>query len=231
MRRINSARSVILRRPSHTRWFLPTIAIAPLSKWGINLQRQLSSLVIVCLACVRAGGATSQYQLDKVGLTDSLHTGSDGSQTSEVLHVDSSGRAFGTSQYYGLSGIGRLQSIWYFDPTTLATIRIDPSNTEHTGLAGRHIASLNDANSTGQAIGTSARYDANGNLLGDSAWVYDSTSNQTRSVGLFDAFHTRADGAREAFPAAISDSHRQLFPVHINLAHQHRRRREPAGVF
>jgi hypothetical protein len=124
----------------------------------------------------------------RVGLTDAAHTGDGtnsllGYQRSDVTGLSDTGQAIGNSRrFYTNPQPGQeSQSAWLYDGNS--TQRIGLTDAQHTRSADEY--QKNKAlriNNVGQAAGKAERFDANGNLEGESAWFFD--GNTSIRVGI-----------------------------------------------
>lgn len=64
------------------------------------LSRLVLSLVLTALTSI-AFAQTSQWEITRLGFTDSDHTKSDGYQFSEALAINAQGQVIGYSERYG----------------------------------------------------------------------------------------------------------------------------------
>ena len=124
----------------------------------------------------------------EIGLTDVLHTRSDGYRRNGSSAITDSGYMLGSADSFSDAN-GESNSPWIYDGQT--TTRIGLYDAEHTSSTGLQISYSNNINEMGYATGTSYRLDGESGG-GLTAWLYDGTS--TMPVGLYDADHTRSDG-------------------------------------
>ena len=140
----------------------------------------------------------------RIGFFDAAHTGSDGSQASDVDFLNQAGLAVGISDRFGaLGNLG--YSAWVYDSASATTARIGFFDAAHTGGDGSQSSFANLLNETGLVVGGSERF-ASGSYTGQSAWLYDSTSGATSRVGFFDAAHTGSDGAQFSSANLLNES-------------------------
>jgi hypothetical protein len=115
----------------------------------------------------------------RIGLTDTAHTSSQGTQFSRALYINASGNIAGYSEEYngGTSVSGR--SAWLdLGSTTHPVVITEP---EHVNANGAEFVNVSAINALGQAIGTSNRYYGNASI-GHSAWFYDPVTDRTTSL-------------------------------------------------
>jgi hypothetical protein len=166
-----------------------------------------------------------------IGLTDSEHTSSiDGTRSSlftggatrnespqwiylsdtnynsrfslESDYINDAGQVIGLALRFDAAGGGLGWSAWLYNGTT--TQKIGFIDTEHTrSTDGYRYSKAEAVNEAGQVIGTSSRFDAAGNAIGATAWLYDGS---LQNIGLTDADHTNSDGSRASSVFAINDS-------------------------
>lgn len=130
-----------------------------------------------------------------IGLTDALHTGGViEDRVSRLADLNAAGQAIGLSLTYDVAGNESGNTGWFYDAAT--TMSVGLTDAEHTrSTDGGRRSEAVVLNDVGQVGGTSDRYDAAGNRIGFSAWIYDGAG--TSNVGLTDAEHTRStDGIR-----------------------------------
>lgn len=126
-----------------------------------------------------------------IGLTGPEHTRDDGYRISGARQLNESGQAIGGSgRYNGSTRLG--SSAWLYDGSR--TVNIGLTGAEHTSREGFNDSSVHKLNETGQAIGSSSRYNGASTYLGTTAWLYDGKG--TVNIGLTEAEHTRDDGFR-----------------------------------
>lgn len=136
---------------------------------------------------------SSSTEIQKIGFTGDGYTRSDGYKYSYSGLVNSLGQVTGNSaRYDGMNDLGR--SAWFYDSS---------SNTiEQIGLLGsayirddgfQYSSAKHYINDIGQTTGVSERFNEM-TSLGQSAWFYDSATNQTQLIGLLNSNYTRSDG-------------------------------------
>ncbi len=168
-----------------------------------------------------AGGAEigSSAWIDKegssveIGLMDAQHTSSADQRTSDVTHLNDAGQAAGNadrfntgSLYYGLGG----QSAWAYDGAN--SVQIGLTDAAHTKVRSsdadwqnNEVVAMNEA---GQVAGFATRYgdlidpDATTDILGQTAWLYDSLLGNTQSL----SFSERSDGYAFSDIAYLDDT-------------------------
>jgi hypothetical protein len=139
----------------------------------------------------------------RVGLSDVVHTRSDGYQFSTPTFVTESGDAIGNSSRFGGSFNGG-QSAWYYDSAAGSTSRVGLVDAAHTRSDGYQSSSAKFATESGYAAGTSVRYV--GPAEGSSAWLYEAGTAVTTRLGYFDAAHTKDDGYQVSQVQGLTDS-------------------------
>jgi hypothetical protein len=109
----------------------------------------------------------------RVGYTSSLYTrDTDGYQVSSVSDVLENGLVVGHSYRYAPGGIQSGADYWIYDSAT--TSMLGYTDAEHTNDEGGQSSTLQGSNSSGQVVGTSARYDQDtGAALGAHAWLWN----------------------------------------------------------
>jgi hypothetical protein len=118
----------------------------------------------------------------RVGLTGPEYTRQDGYRFSEAQHVFETGQVIGISRRYngGNSDLG--ESVWY--ATGVNSINIGLAGTEHTRADGYKFSELQWFNGAGQVAGISYRFVEGSEQIGQDAWFYDPTLNQTFQLNL-----------------------------------------------
>ena len=125
-----------------------------------------------------------------IGLTGAEHTRNNGYKYSEDRHMNEAGQVFGVSYRYNGRNTELGRSVWLYDGAT--TIDIGLTGPEHTSSNGYKYSDAKEfkqLNEAGQVIGWSYRYNG-GTNLGQDAWLYDPTLDQTFALNL----STRSDG-------------------------------------
>jgi predicted small integral membrane protein len=115
--------------------------------------------------------------LTRLGMTDAVHTNSDGSQRSDTNGLNALGRVIGTStRYQGAPGT----SAWTWSPdsgyTTLGYV--DAQHTSSTGIQASAVDGINDA---GRVIGRSSSYSGT-TFTGNWAWTWTDAEHNGGSV-------------------------------------------------
>jgi len=132
-----------------------------------------------------------------ISLTDTEHTrSSDNYRYSSAQLLNDAGQAVGFANRYAADMTNIGTSTWLYNGTT--TTNISLSDADHTRSTDNYrFSSARKLNSIGNAAGYAERFDASGNSIGRSAWLYNGSS--TIQIGLTDAEHTReTDGYRFA---------------------------------
>jgi hypothetical protein len=130
----------------------------------------------------------------RIGLVDAENTRADGYRYSVLQEMNDSGQALGFSnRYSGSLSIG--QSLWFYDPSMLATTKIGLTDAEHTRSDGFKNSSGTLINGSGRVVGQSDRFNQGTVNLGQSTWSFSPTSGVTTRIGLTTGpEYTRADG-------------------------------------
>jgi len=124
-----------------------------------------------------------------IGLTDSVHTRSDGYKYNAAERLNEEGHVVGYSERYsGGTSLGR--SAWLYDGVT--TIDIGLVDSEHTYIDGYKWSEAFDLNEAGQVFGNSMRFTGFTESVGQSAWLFDGVS--TVNIGLVGSEHTDSNG-------------------------------------
>jgi hypothetical protein len=164
----------------------------------LRLTLVAGCLVFMILAGQSLCGAPV-YDIEMLGLTDSLHTRTDGRRDSTPQYVNESGQIAGwAARYDGSSAKG--SSSWIFDND--AVTRIGLVDAEHTRNDNYQFSNANALSAAGQVMGASTRYNGSAEA-GQSTWFYD--SGVTMRIGFIDGVHTSSAGLRYSFPQAIND--------------------------
>ncbi len=117
----------------------------------------------------------------KIGLTDGMHTRSDGFQHSSIMGFSINGTVAGTSLRYNSGNVDLGQSAWHFDGTTTRSIGLVAS--EYFRNDGYHNSVINFTNINGQVVGYADRF-IGATAKGQSAWIFDPTSSLTFDLTL-----------------------------------------------
>lgn len=134
-------------------------------------------------------GSTNQ-----IGLSGNGYTSQDGTALSNVQVLDEAGQVLGYSERFSSADNNtRGQATWFFDGNK--TLQIGLVGAGFTSLDGTaySYSSFSDGqmNRNGQVAGYSRRYNgANNTALGQSAWLFDSATDQTFDLTM----DVRADG-------------------------------------
>jgi hypothetical protein len=137
----------------------------------------------------------------RIGLIDAFHTGADGTQNSEPLLLNNSGRVVGSSVQYnaGLSEVG--QSAWLY--ANGSTIRLGLTDSAHTAADGSSNSEPTALNEANQVLGYSSRF-AGADANGQSLWLYN--NGATARIGLTDAQHTSSSGEQFSYNGYLNQS-------------------------
>lgn len=92
------------------------------------------------------------------------------------------------------------EDAWLYDGST--TIRLGLTGAEYISSAGVESSRVHALNDSGNASGTTVRYNSGTKVLGTAAWFYD--GSQTIRIGLTDAAHTRDDGYQASLTSRMS---------------------------
>jgi hypothetical protein len=119
-------------------------------------------------------GSTTQ----EIGLTDAGHTRSDGYQYNGVGPLNAAGQVAGNAtRFNGSTNTGG--SAWFYNGSTTQEIGLtDAGHTRNDGYQQNNAERLNAA---GQVGGFAYRFNGS-TMTGQSAWFYDSLTNQTYSM-------------------------------------------------
>jgi hypothetical protein len=120
----------------------------------------------------------TMFNVERIGLFDSAHTGNAGTQISELLRVTPEGFAFGASNRFATGGSSNGRSVWCWSPES-GTIQIGLLGAEYFGSGGNHFSSFLGAARGGWAIGNS-RNVATGDLM---PWVWN-PSTGVAQIGI-----------------------------------------------
>ncbi len=140
-----------------------------------------------------------------VGLTDTEHTRStDGYRYSVAENLNAAGAVSGYSRRYAAGGANLGRSAWFSDGTTSTNIGL--TDTVHTrDTDGYRFSAVQFMNDAGNVAGYANRYEAGGDPLGRSAWLFSGSS--TVNIGLTNAEHTSStDGERFSSAQALNAS-------------------------
>jgi hypothetical protein len=139
-------------------------------------------------------GSTTQY----LGLTDGLHTDSEGEQNAYVQNVMPNGLAFGQSERY-VDSADAGYTAWLFDGTTYTTVGL--YNARHTGESGQQHSAVERYSPDGQFVaGISHRFQAG---AGTSIWLYDGAT--TTNITRWGTFWEEEDGYRRSSLTAVNN--------------------------
>jgi hypothetical protein len=163
-------------------------------------------LLAFALAALTTGAAALPvYTITDIGLVDAEHTRStDGSKASFVRQLNDAGQVAGDANRYNAAGGFIGTTAWLFNGTTTTNIGlVDAEHTRSTdGFKRSFRIQLNDA---GQVTGDANRYNAAGDSIGDTAWLFNGTT--TTNIGLVDAEHTRStDGSKTSSQSQLNDA-------------------------
>lgn len=150
-------------------------------------------------AWLYSGGTTTA-----IGITDAEHTRDDGRQVNNPQQLNEAGQVAGqATRYNGTDGSVYLgESVWMYDGSS--TTKVNPTGTTFTRNDGQQNHQLLSLNEIGQVTGYSRRYNGtDGSVnLGQTAWFYDSTIDQTYSMD----FSIRSDGYALSNLSFLSDA-------------------------
>jgi hypothetical protein len=117
-----------------------------------------------------------------IGLTDAGHVRADGYAFSQPLFMNSSDLLAGTSdKYSGSSSMGT--DAWIYAQSSRVTAIIGLTDSAHTQTDGYSYNVPLGMNSTGMVVGSALRFNASA-ATGSDTWVYDPSTNTTRTIGL-----------------------------------------------
>ena len=139
----------------------------------------------------------------QVGLSGAEFTADDGSQVNNVgnqREITASGMTMGSTTRHNGGSAYLGSAAWHFNGAT--TTRVGLTDAEHTRADDYQSSGGQDLNESGQAVGTSNRYNG-ADYAGRSAWLYDGTS--TTKIGLTDSEHTRNDGYESSSASSINE--------------------------
>ena len=123
-----------------------------------------------------------------VGLTGCQYTRNDGYKESFADHLNEAGEVTGRSMLFDGGSTPLGQSAWLYDG--VATIDIGLNDIAHTRDDGYKYSLAEDLNEVGRVTGYSRRYKDGSAELGQDAWFYDPTLNETLQFQL----SNRSDG-------------------------------------
>ena len=164
-----------------------------------------------CMAAVALGpsalGGTQcrlRTAFTLIGLTGSAFTRKDGLKESDVIRLNTSGQAMGTSNLYSNStSLG--EAAWLYSYPDDAAVRLGFTNAEYTGSNGFQDSLPYEMTDNGLVIGRSFRYSGTASR-GESAWIYDGRAQTTTRLGLTGANYTASDGTQDSFPLDLNAS-------------------------
>ena len=112
-----------------------------------------------------------------IGLTDPEHTRNDGYKESYADSLNEIGQVIGHSIRFkgGATSLG--QSAWLYNGATSSDIGL--TDADHTRSDGYEFSLAQQLNQSGQVGGYSYRYNSGGTQLGQDAWLFDPSLNQT----------------------------------------------------
>jgi Protein of unknown function (DUF3466) len=128
-----------------------------------------------------------------VGLTGHEHTRIDGFKNSFAEFINDAGQVIGYAERYNGGSKELGQSAWFYNGTR--TIDIGLPDTRFDGLKYSRAYVLTP---TGQVLGSSWRFNSNGDHAGESLWLHDGTSRI--EIGLFGPEYTSSNGTRISQP-------------------------------
>lgn len=142
----------------------------------------------------------SDWQIERIGLTDSEHTRADGYQSSSIVSSQYGFVTGSSSRYSGSKDLG--SSAWLYQNNL--TQRIGLTGAEHTRSDGQQWSGASRINRSGDAIGSSTRYSGNSNV-GNSAWLFH--DGITTRLGFTDSAHTNpVDGYQQSTANRLNDA-------------------------
>lgn len=150
-------------------------------------------------------------QTTRIGLYDAEHTASDGSQASHANLMSGIGNVAGQSERFVPSGLAATNSIWIHRADTGVTRRVglyDGDGRGSTGFTradGHQESGLQILTDSAFAAGHSTPFRGS-EPFGLVAWRYRIADDSIVTLGLEDAAHTRADGARTSGVSFATDS-------------------------
>lgn len=125
----------------------------------------------------------------KVGLFGAEYQDGDGSTDTVVDHVSRSGTIAGMSFHNG-GGYG--SAAWVADATG-TTVRVGFFDARHTSWNGQQYSDVVGISDEGLVAGNSDHWNADGSIMGSTAWVADISGN-TRQVGFTDGIYADDEG-------------------------------------
>ncbi|GAT32462.1 PEP-CTERM protein-sorting domain-containing protein [Terrimicrobium sacchariphilum] len=142
----------------------------------------------------------------RIGLYDAAYTRTDGTKTSSVTSLTSSGYATGTSRIYTSATEGT--AVWLANLTTGATTRVGLYSTEFTKYDTYQYSSPSPTlTESGYLTGTSYRYNGTLTQIGQGAWIANAATGATTRIGLYtgDEF-TKLDGTQYSTTSNSTES-------------------------
>lgn len=146
--------------------------------------RALRAGVAVSFVVCATGVAGQTYTLERLGLTDAVHTSSNGRSASQVGSINGAGQVVGSSaRYNGTASAG--QSAWLYSQGEMQLLGL--TGPEYTYSNGYAYSSGGQLNEAGQVIGHTHR-NTGTSSSGWSAWLY--SEGATQQIGLTGADYT-----------------------------------------
>jgi hypothetical protein len=128
-----------------------------------------------------------------IGLTDAVHTQTDGSSTNVPALMNASGQVVGQGSRLHFDNFSAGEDTWIYSPITHTTQIIGLTSAAYTGPDGGPDGDTFSTpiaiNAAGQVAGVAEPL-VLGHLGGDDAWLYSPTTNTTQKIGFYDALHT-----------------------------------------
>lgn len=162
-------------------------------------MRILFATIFLISSSSAALAAPLQYRISQFGLKDAEHTADDGSRSNGVYRFNDSGYAAGSARVRSSSGgIGYGSTAWVYDGNTVRKTGLRNSSGDYIGT------SFYGLGTGGHVIGYGNRTEPGRGRL---TWVDDGNDNNNAvQIGLFDADHTRNDGAQDNFAYRVNAS-------------------------
>ncbi|MGD9791369.1 MAG: GC-type dockerin domain-anchored protein [Phycisphaerales bacterium] len=130
--------------------------------------------------------------LTQVGFIDGIHLGTNGYRSTTIVAMNSQGHAVGTSQLVTGEQTSLGQRAWVFNGTSIIPLGLDDEF--HTLPDGRHESGVLALGEDGVVLGSTARLNALGQIIGRDAWQWENGTYS--SLGLADALHLSPSGLR-----------------------------------
>jgi len=128
-------------------------------------------------------------------------------QQSAPIALDDAGQVVGESYRYDPTGAQMLgQDSWFFNGASTVQIGLTVGSYSYATTGGTYqLSAVDQLNNAGQALGTSNRYDSNGNNLGEDTWLFSGSS--TQQIGLIGSgygYSTAGGTYQSSQPIAIN---------------------------